>query len=69
MASAASVARPCTCGESTTVGAATFHQQAPLRRDLDLVTGQSSPSGWVPLGRDQVLEDEILHRVQLAFSR
>jgi hypothetical protein len=54
---------------NTTVGAATFHQQAPLRRDLDLVTGQSSPSGWVPLGRDQVLEDEILHRVQLAFSR
>jgi hypothetical protein len=54
---------------NTTVGAATFHQEAPLRRDLDLVNSQSSASGWVPLGRDTVLEDDMLRRVQAAFSR
>jgi hypothetical protein len=54
---------------NTTVGGATFHLASPLRRDLDLVTGQSSQSTWDPLGRDEVLENEMLRRVQSAFMR
>jgi len=54
---------------NNTAGGATFHQAAPLRRDLDLVTGQSSPSGWIPIGRDELLEDEMLRRLQLACMR
>jgi hypothetical protein len=53
---------------NNTAGGATFSQTSPIRRDLDLVTGQSSPSGWVPLGHDSVLENEMLRQVQLAFS-
>ncbi len=56
-------------GANTTAGGATFHQANPLRRDLDLVVGQSAPSGWIALGRDEVLEGEMLRRLQLAFSR
>ena len=52
-----------------TAGGATFSQANPLRRDLDLVVGQSSPSGWVGLGRDEVLESEMLRRLQWAFMR
>ena len=52
-----------------TAGGATFHQAYPLHRDLDLVTGQSSPSGWVPLGRDDALEGEMLRQLQWAFMR
>jgi hypothetical protein len=54
---------------NNTAGGATFNQSSPLRRDLDLVVGQSSPSGWVPRGRDEVLESEILRRLQWAFTR
>lgn len=54
---------------NNTAGGATFQQGNPLRRDLDLVVGQSSPSGWVVKGRDEVLEAEISRRLQYAFSR
>jgi len=54
---------------NNTAGGATFHQANPLRRDLDLVTGQSSASGWLPRGRDEVLETEMLQRLQLACTR
>jgi hypothetical protein len=54
---------------NNTAGGATFHQADPLRRDLDLVTGQSAPSGWVPRGRDTILENEMLRRLQLAYTR
>jgi hypothetical protein len=54
---------------NNTAGGATFSQTSPIRRDLDLVTGQSSPSGWISLGRDEVLESEMLRQVQRAFSR
>ncbi len=52
-----------------TAGGATFPMSNPLRRDLDLVTGQSSPSGWVSRGRDEVLEAEMLRRMQWAYMR
>ncbi len=54
---------------NNTAGGATFSQSNPLRRDLDLVVGQSSPSGWVILGRDEVLEAEMLRQMQWAFAR
>ncbi|MGQ0633453.1 MAG: hypothetical protein ACT4QC_02490 [Planctomycetaceae bacterium] len=54
---------------NTTAGGATFQQGNPLRRDLDLVVGQSTPSGWVSRGRDDVLEAEMVARLQRAFSR
>ena len=54
---------------NNTAGGATFHQASPLRRDLDLVVGQSAPSGWVPRGRDEALEAEMLRRLQWAYTR
>ena len=49
-------------------GGSTFIEDYPLRRDLNLVLGQSSPSGWVPLGHDLALEQDMLCRLQTAFS-
>lgn len=54
---------------NNTAGGATFQQGNPLRRDLDLVVGQSSPSGWLLQGRDAVLEEEMSRRLQATFSR
>ncbi|HEY2251177.1 MAG TPA: hypothetical protein VGH74_08960 [Planctomycetaceae bacterium] len=54
---------------NNTAGGATFPMSNPLRRDLDLVTGQSSPSGWVSRGRDENLEAEMLRRMQWAYTR
>jgi hypothetical protein len=54
---------------NNTAGGGTFQQGNPLRRDLDLVVGQTAPSGWLPKGRDVVLEQEIARRMQSAFSR
>lgn len=54
---------------NNTAGGATFHQGSPLQRDLDLVVGQSSPSGWVPRGRDLALETEMLRQMQWAFTK
>lgn len=48
-------------------GGATFQESTPLQRDLDLVVGQTTPSGWVPQGRDFVLEQDILRRLAKAF--
>ncbi len=47
-----------------TAGAATFRKNTPLERNLNVVVGQSSPSGWYPLGRDADLEQAILTRMQ-----
>jgi hypothetical protein len=54
---------------NNTAGGATFSQTSPIRRDLDLVTGESSPSGWVSRGHDEILESDMLRRIQLAFMR
>lgn len=58
---------PSTAGN--TAGNATFQQSNPLRRDLDLVNAQSAPSGWLLKGRDELLEQDIVRRLQWAFSR
>jgi len=53
---------------ANSVGAATFNENTPLNRDLNPVVGQSSASGWIPLGRDLALENAILARLQRAYS-
>ncbi len=54
---------------ANSTGGATFQESTPLDRDLNLVVGQSTPSGWYPVGRDVALEQRILHSLQLAYSR
>lgn len=49
-------------------GSATFQNNAPLRRDLNLVVGQSRPSGWIPQGRDIRLEQAFLSRLHRAYG-
>jgi hypothetical protein len=49
-------------------GGSTFPQNYPLRRDLNLVLGQASPSGWIPMGRDATLEQDMLCRLQAAYA-
>ncbi len=49
-------------------GAATFAESKPLQRNLDPVVGESTPSGWVSLGRDLALEQSILRRLHLVYS-
>lgn len=39
---------------------ATFRESQPLRRDLNLVSGQTAPSGWIFKGRDQALEQSLV---------
>ncbi|MGH7200429.1 MAG: hypothetical protein ACREJB_07470, partial [Planctomycetaceae bacterium] len=51
-----------------TPGGATFQESTPLQRDLDLVVGQSRPSGWIPVGRDLPLEHDLLLRLQDAYA-
>ncbi len=53
---------------ANSVGAATFNENEPLRRDLNPVVGQSAPSGWLPQGRDLSLEAAILQRMQQVYS-
>ncbi|MEW4528276.1 MAG: hypothetical protein ACF8PG_14895 [Maioricimonas sp. JB045] len=49
-------------------GGATFSESTPLERDLNPVVGQSSPSTWIPAGRDLALEQAILTNLQAAYS-
>ncbi len=45
-------------------GGATFSENEPLNRDLNQVVGQSSPSRWLPGGRDPLLEQKLLSEIQ-----
>lgn len=49
-------------------GAATFSESTPLIRDLNGVVGQSTPSIWLPMGRDELLEAAILTRLRTVYS-
>ncbi|MFO1020322.1 MAG: hypothetical protein U0903_06450 [Planctomycetales bacterium] len=49
-------------------GQATFQENRTLQRDLRLVVGQSSPDGWITLGRDSQLEQRMLRELQTQFS-
>lgn len=50
-------------------GGASFQENKPLQRDLNLVVGQSAPSGWIPMGRDPALEQKILQSLHVAYAR
>ena len=54
---------------ANSAGGATFQEHTPLQRDLNAVVGQTVPSGWIPLGRDPALEQDLLRRLQVAFLR
>ncbi len=53
---------------SSAPGGATFQQDLSLRRDLNLVQEHRTPTGWIPLGRDPALEEDILQSLQVAFT-
>lgn len=50
-------------------GGATFSESQPLNRNLDVVVGQTTPSVWVPAGRDPLLEQALLESLFAAYSR
>lgn len=45
---------------ANSTGGATFQESKPLKRDLNLVVGQTTPSGWMAKGRDSALEQAVL---------
>lgn len=53
---------------ANSTGAATFSENKPLKRDLNYVVGQTRPSGWIPKGRDLLLEAEIISELRAAYS-
>ena len=53
---------------ANSAGGATFQESTPLARDLNLVVGQSTPSGWIPVGRDIALEQDVLRNLSAALS-
>ncbi|HUQ70087.1 MAG TPA: hypothetical protein VM165_11215 [Planctomycetaceae bacterium] len=54
---------------ANSTGAATFLDNNPLQRDLNVVVGQATPSGWIPRGRDAELERSMLGSIAAAFNR
>lgn len=54
---------------ANSAGGATFQESTPLQRDLNLVVGQTAPSGWIPQGRDIMLEQDLITHLQRTFSR
>ena len=49
-------------------GGATFLESKPLDRDLNLVVGQSAPSGWMSAGRDYQLEQSIVGQLNYLLA-
>ncbi len=54
---------------ANSAGAATFLDNNPLQRDLNVVVGQATPSGWINQGRDPVLEQALLKSLSAAMVR
>lgn len=52
---------------TNSAGGATFQINQPLERDLNLVVGETAPSGWIALGRDPALEQAMLARIRSRF--
>lgn len=48
----------------SSAGAATFRNDASLTRVVNPVGGQEVNDGWIPLGRDAALEQQLLLRLQ-----
>lgn len=53
---------------ANSTGGSTFQENTPLQRDLDVVTGSSTPSGWLSLGHDAALERAIMNDIRLAMG-
>ena len=49
-------------------GGATFEENNPLQRDLNLTVGQTLPTRWQSLGRDGLLERAILEELRTNLS-
>ena len=54
---------------ANSAGGATFQESAPLQRDLNLVVGQTAPSGWILQGRDVALEQDLINNLHAALLR
>lgn len=54
---------------ANSAGAATFLDNSPLQRDLSLVVGQATPSGWISRGRDSLLEQAMIDDLRAAFGQ
>ncbi|MCH8829152.1 MAG: hypothetical protein IID45_06200 [Planctomycetes bacterium] len=54
---------------ANSAGGATFQESAPLQRDLNVVVGQTAPSGWIAQGHDTLLEQDISAKLVSAFGR
>lgn len=54
---------------ANSVGAATFLDNNPLQRDLNVVVGQATPSGWINQGRDPALEQALMKSLSTALTR
>lgn len=50
-------------------GGATFRESTPLERDMKVVVGQSTPSTWIPQGRDKALEQQVMARILAVAGR
>lgn len=48
-------------------GGDTFQTNQTLQRDLNVIDEIDAPSGWIPLGRDPALEQEVLERIRARF--
>ncbi|MBI3469107.1 MAG: hypothetical protein HY000_39385 [Planctomycetes bacterium] len=55
--------------ERATAGAATFRNDSSLERFTEPVGGQAPTYGWIPRGRDVVLEQEIIAKLQTRFGQ
>lgn len=54
---------------ANSAGAATFLDNNPLQRDLNVVVGQATPSGWINQGNDPYLEESLLRSLSKVMGR
>ena len=50
-------------------GVANYPENRPVQRDLDVVLGESTPPGWITLGRDAALEKALQAAIVTHISR
>jgi len=54
---------------ANSAGGSTFQESTPLERDMKVVVGQSTPSTWIPQGRDAALEQRVLAHILTVAGR
>ncbi len=50
-------------------GVASYPESRPVQRDLDVVLGNSTPTGWITLGRDTALEQALQKAIIARIGR